>query len=171
MKHAVLRPLMSSLASCLLVLPCAAGELEPLKLRYLACAHESAERRLAAGEAAACSQTGDELLKRGFAGDLDRLLAWWRLARQPPSFDQAQLHYEAGHYGPAYAAFAALADCGHREAARIALQMRQFGPALYGTAFMAGPRQLQRWRSTLERPPAPEVERASGGSECGRAGL
>lgn len=67
------------------------------------------------------------------------------------SFEQAQMFYEAGHWAEAYAAYATLADCGHREAARIALQMRQFGPRLYGSAFMAGPRQLQRWRALQVR--------------------
>jgi hypothetical protein len=65
---------------------------------------------------------------------------------QQLSFDEAQARHDAGHYADAYAAFATLADCGHREAARNALQMRQVGPALYGRAFMAGPNQLQRWR-------------------------
>lgn len=70
-------------------------------------------------------------------------------AVQPAGFEQAHAHYEAGHWAAAYAAFATLADAGHREAARIALQMRLFGPRLYGQAFMAGPHQLQRWRAVL----------------------
>lgn len=67
----------------------------------------------------------------------------------PDAFEQAHAQYEAGHWAAAYAAFAALADGGHREAARIALQMRQFGPLLYRQAFMAGPQQLRRWRAAL----------------------
>lgn len=67
----------------------------------------------------------------------------------PSAFERAQEHYEAGHWAEAFEGFAILADCGHREAARIALQMRQFGPRLYGRAFMAGPRLLQRWRTIV----------------------
>jgi hypothetical protein len=70
---------------------------------------------------------------------------------QPSSFERALEHYEAGHWADAFEGFATLADCGHREAARIALQMRQFGRHLYGRAFMAGPRQLQRWRALVTR--------------------
>lgn len=69
----------------------------------------------------------------------------------PSDFERALEHYEAGHWAEAFEGFAALADCGHREAARIALQMRQFGLRLYGRAFMAGPQQLQRWRTIVAR--------------------
>lgn len=143
---------------------CSAADLDPLKQRYLACARDAAERRLPLEEATACSQAGDRLLQQGFGGDLSRMLAWWRSARTPPNFEQAQAHYDAGRYAQAYADFAGLADCGHREATRIALQMRQFGPRLYGTSFMAGPQQLQRWRRTLER-----TATAGGESACDTA--
>lgn len=76
----------------------------------------------------------------------------------PSAFERAQEHYEAGHWAEAFEGYATLADCGHREAARIALQMRQFGPRLYGRAFMAGPQQLQRWRTI--------VTREGGGAAC-----
>lgn len=76
-----------------------------------------------------------------------------RPAASPASaaLERAHEHYEAGHWADAFEGFASLADCGHREAARIALQMRQFGPHLYGRVFMAGPRQLQRWRALVAR--------------------
>lgn len=90
---------------------------------------------------------------------------------QQVQLGDAQALYDGGQHAQAYSAFATLADCGHREAARIALQMRQAGPALYGRAFMAGPNQLQRWRGTLARPPAAGAEPASGGGELGRTRL
>ena len=159
--------LMSTLVTSL----CGAADLAPLKQHYLACAREATERRLAPHEAAACSQAGDRLLQQGFGGDLERMLAWWRASRAPLSFEQAQEHYDAGRFVQAYGGFAGLADCGHREAARIALQMRQSGPRLYGTSFMAGPQQLQRWRRTLERTATARSESAcsSGPAEAGKA--
>ena len=92
--------------------------------------------------------------KHRFGGDFERLLQWWRSARDPSEpartpFEAAQAHYEAGRYAQAYALFAQLADCGHREAARIALQMRRFGPELYGVVFEASPSRLARWQGTL----------------------
>lgn len=143
---------------------CSAADLAPLKQRYLSCARDAAERRLPLEEAAACSQASDLLLQQGFGGDLARMLAWWRSAQAPLTFEQAQAHYDAGRYAQAYAGFAGLADCGHREATRIALQMRQFGPRLYNTSFLAGPQQLQRWRRTLER-----TATAGGESACDAA--
>jgi hypothetical protein len=63
--------------------------------------------------------------------------------------DLGQEHYEAGRYAEAYAQFARLADCGQREAARLALQMRRHGRKLYGMDFAASAEQLDRWRATL----------------------
>ena len=60
-------------------------------------------------------------------------------------FDDALLAYEVNHWQQAYAAFAALADRGHVEAARLALAMRRHGPTLYGTRFVATERQVERW--------------------------
>lgn len=57
----------------------------------------------------------------------------------------AHAAYERNHWHEAYAAFAALADRGHAESARIALQMVRRGPALYGSTFHAGDEQLRRW--------------------------
>lgn len=154
-----------ALLSTLVTSLCSAAELDTLKQQYLACARDAAERRLTHEESATCSQTSERLVQQGFGGDLGRLLAWWRASRTPQSFEQAQEHYDAGRYAQAYAGFAGLADCGHREAARIALQMRQFGPRLYGTSFMAGPQQLQRWRHTLARPEASDLSQACAGAD------
>ena len=75
-------------ATLLLIVPTHAVErvaeppgVERLKQTYLTCAQVATGRRLTHAEAAACSQIADELLQRGFHGDLDRLLAWWRAAR------------------------------------------------------------------------------------------
>ena len=60
-------------------------------------------------------------------------------------FEATQLNYERNHWPQAYAAFAALADRGHGDAARIALQMARHGPALYGSSFSASDGQRKRW--------------------------
>lgn len=61
-------------------------------------------------------------------------------------FDAALVAYERNHWPEAYAALSALADGGHPEAARMALQMRQYGPALYGREFVASASQVALWK-------------------------
>jgi hypothetical protein len=61
------------------------------------------------------------------------------------TFDNATQAYEHNHWQTAYAGFAALADSGHAESARIALQMRRHGPALYLREFDASAQQLAHW--------------------------
>jgi hypothetical protein len=61
------------------------------------------------------------------------------------AFEAAMQAYERNHWPQAYAALAQLADRGHPEAARIALQMWSHGPKLYGTAFTATSRQVAFW--------------------------
>jgi hypothetical protein len=56
---------------------------ESLKDVYLACDHAATQRRLTPAEAMQCSIVAEQLLQRGFDGDLDRLLAWWKPARTP----------------------------------------------------------------------------------------
>jgi hypothetical protein len=75
-------------------------------------------------------------------------------------FEQGRLHYENAHYRQSWAVFAQLADEGCVEAARIALQMRQWSPQMYGTTFTAGPKQLERWRATLLRDAAQRAPKA-----------
>lgn len=70
-------------------------------------------------------------------------------AEQDRAYDAAQVDYEVGHYAEAYAAFAALADAGHAEAARVALQMHRYGPGLYRMRFAAGPQQIGRWAALV----------------------
>ena len=61
-------------------------------------------------------------------------------------FDAALMAYERNHWPAAYAELSALADSGHPEAARMALQMRQYGPALYGRWFVASAGQVALWK-------------------------
>ena len=79
-------------------------------------------------------------------------------ARAVPDFDEARLLLERGHDAEAHRVLAQLADCGHREAARIALQMRQFGPQLYRMNVQVGPKQLGRWRALLAAPASPSSQ-------------
>lgn len=60
-------------------------------------------------------------------------------------FDDAMARYEIGHYEAAFDMFAALADGGHCEAARIAHQMARHGRALYALEFKLEPERAQRW--------------------------
>jgi hypothetical protein len=142
-------PLVLVLTLCAVQGTAQAVEVDALKQRYLDCTRESSPRRIPGTEAEACAEVGERLLNAGFGGDAQRLRAWAQDARDTDLFKDTHAQYEAGHYADAYARFARLADCGHREAARIALQMRQFGPRLYGARFHAGPQQLGRWRSLL----------------------
>ena len=56
-----------------------------LKSEYIQCEQLSSQRRLSMHGAAYCSAVAEQLLKRGFEGDLDRLLAWWRAERATPT--------------------------------------------------------------------------------------
>lgn len=67
-------------------------------------------------------------------------------ADDTPAFDLALAEYERHHWAEAYAGLATLADAGHREAARIALEMHRLGPALYGLRFDATPYQQLTWQ-------------------------
>jgi hypothetical protein len=55
-----------------------AGELELLKQHYLTCNRIATLRRLSPTEIMRCSEVAEALLRRGFGGDFDRLLAWSR---------------------------------------------------------------------------------------------
>ena len=88
-----LRPLLLSAASCLVLLAGPAGaepmcasvaalSLDHLKTTYLACDKAATEAVLDASTYQRCAVVGEELLKRGFDGDFERMLAWWRLEKQ-----------------------------------------------------------------------------------------
>ena len=67
------------------------GDIAELKRKYLACDREATTRRLGPGEAQGCSLIAEALLRRGFEGDFERLLAWWRSSRKstPPEPEKA----------------------------------------------------------------------------------
>ncbi|MGH8637485.1 MAG: hypothetical protein ACREUX_14865 [Burkholderiales bacterium] len=56
-----------------------------MKLFYTRCSREGISRRLDGGEAMACSIGYDVLLRKHFAGDFERLLAWSRSRRAAES--------------------------------------------------------------------------------------
>jgi hypothetical protein len=61
------------------------------------------------------------------------------------TLEDALVHYEAGRYEEAFAAFAELADEGHCEAARIAREMMRFGTELYARDFVLPQDRPDRW--------------------------
>ncbi|MEP7301134.1 MAG: hypothetical protein ABI699_06370 [Caldimonas sp.] len=65
--------------------------LDHLKSAYLACERASSERVLDGDSFAHCAGVGDALLQRGFGGDFDRLLAWWRSEKTKARQAQAKL--------------------------------------------------------------------------------
>ena len=71
------------------------------------------------------------------------------VAEQERAYAAAQAEYEVGHYAAAFTGFAALADAGHAESARIAMQMQRYGPGLYQMRFAAGPQQIGRWTALV----------------------
>lgn len=69
-------------------------------------------------------------------------------------FGQALAAYERCHWPQAYALLATLADEGHADAARLALQMVRHGTRLFGQRFEASAIQQARW---LGLQPLPEA--------------
>ncbi len=61
------------------------ASLAELEAWYLGCDLVTRERRVDQGLMDRCVRVGDALLQRGFDGDFDRLLAWWRSHRSPPA--------------------------------------------------------------------------------------
>jgi hypothetical protein len=71
-------------------------------------------------------------------------------------YDAARDEYEVGHFDTAFTTFAALADEGHCDAVRMALQMVRYGRSLYATEFKVTQGRVQQWQrqahcATLER--------------------
>jgi hypothetical protein len=56
-------------------------EVQALKAAYLRCDQAATERLLGVGDAASCSVIHEKLLKVGFGGDFERMLAWWQAER------------------------------------------------------------------------------------------
>jgi hypothetical protein len=67
--------------------PAPAPSVEQLKRVYLDCDLLASQRMLDRLGMAHCSIVSEQLLKTGFDGDLDQLLAWWRQARLSPAPD------------------------------------------------------------------------------------
>ena len=60
----------------------AALSLDHLKTSYLACDRAATEAVLDPLTYQRCAMVGDELLQRGFGGDFERMIAWWRVEKQ-----------------------------------------------------------------------------------------
>lgn len=60
-----------------------------LKRVFLVCDLASSRARLALHDAVQCSMVYEELKRRAFDGDYDKLLAWWRAQRSHPESQTA----------------------------------------------------------------------------------
>lgn len=63
----------------------------------------------------------------------------------PPTFSEAVASMRSGRHAEAYATFAALADQGDIDSARMALLMYRFGPTVFGNLWDASPGQIAQW--------------------------
>lgn len=61
------------------------------------------------------------------------------------AFDTALQDYERCHWLPAFEQLVRLAERDHAQAARMAMQMYQHGPGLYGQTFALSPGQVERF--------------------------
>ena len=67
------------------------AQVAELKTVYLTCEQAASRTILDMAAAAFCSRYAEELLRRGFAGDFNLLLAWWREAKeQAVAVEQSQ---------------------------------------------------------------------------------
>jgi hypothetical protein len=82
------------------------------------------------------------------------LQAWWLATLGPPAppadatddpFGQALEACAQGRWSQAYAVLATLADAGHPEAGRLALQMARHGQRLFGLRCQLPPARRARW--------------------------
>jgi len=67
-------------------------------------------------------------------------------------FGQALGAYANNDWAQAYAILGALADEGHRESARLALQMARHGQRLFGLQFALTARRQARWAALAGEP-------------------
>lgn len=67
---------------------------------------------------------------------------------QNAEFDAALREYRAARWSAAYGRLIVLANNGHRDAARMALFMYQFGPTLYNTRWDASVEDVEVWTRT-----------------------
>jgi len=66
------------------------AQVDELKAVYLSCDRVASRTILDMAAAAFCSRYAEELLRRGFAGDFDTLLAWWREAKEQAIASEAR---------------------------------------------------------------------------------
>lgn len=78
---------------------------------------------------------------------------------QTSRYDSARDDYEIGHFDRAFAEFASLADAGHCDAARVALQMVRYGKPLYAIEFKVTPERLERWQRLSGCPATTQARR------------
>lgn len=67
-------------------------------------------------------------------------------------FETAREEYDRCHWELAWREFSRLADEGHAESARLALEMWRYGPALFGRAFVPDADRVARWRAQAAMP-------------------
>jgi hypothetical protein len=102
--------------------------------------------RLAALAAAALCTCGPLAAQsQAHAAAHDTIVTPDEAAQQQERFQEAMQAYERNHWSLAFLLLSALADTGHADSARVALQMWHHGPALYRGEFHASARQIQRW--------------------------
>lgn len=61
--------------------PLTGQTIDQLKATYLDCDRRASIAMLDFGDAASCSLVHEELRQRGFGGDWNRMLAWWKSQR------------------------------------------------------------------------------------------
>lgn len=66
-------------------------------------------------------------------------------AAQEREYREALRLYQSGQWSGAYGRFIVLANNGHRDAARIALFMHQYGEVLYRTQWDASDEDIEHW--------------------------
>lgn len=150
-----------------------------LQQAYLACNRAASRVRLDAATVAGCSVVSDELQRRAFGGDSERLAAWARsrdpaAQRRPHGAGAApprladRLHaaavesFRQARFAEAYGRFMALADAGHAPSAGIALWMWQHGPDLFGKDWDCSGEQLEAWSRLAGVPTPPLLARSYG---------
>ena len=79
-----------------------------------------------------------------------------------PSMLDAATSYRKGDLGAAFVKFAAFANKGNPDAARVALFMHLYGPVLYGRYWASTAEEIRRWRELVAVVPAAAAARAGG---------
>lgn len=64
--------------------------IQALKATYLACDRATSASRMDPSVAGQCMSVSDELMRRAFEGDFDRLIVWWRAEKARAAQASAQ---------------------------------------------------------------------------------